>query len=101
MSQVTMTVITTKPADVAWWRTVEPEKSAQMAEWLNSYAGITSITYTNVDANTIKTVLTFDSTEKLGTYLVDVHSQPAWISRKVYNTQNGIMINNSYAYANS
>jgi hypothetical protein len=101
MSQVTMTIVTTKPADVAWWYTVEPEKNAQMAEWLTAYSGITSSTRTLVDDNTIRTVLTFDSTEKLGNYLVDIHSQAAWLSRKVYNTQNGIIANVSYAYANS
>ena len=101
MSQVTMTITTIKPADVAWWYAVEPAKSASMTEWLLTYSGIASSTHTVVDDNTIRTVLTFDSTEKLGTYLVDIHSQPAWISRKVYNTQNRVIINVSYAYANS
>lgn len=95
---VVMRVITKKPADVDWWYVVEPEKAVQFKALIDNFQGIESITTSKLDGdeNTLETIITFDSSDSLGRYLITMHQSPVVVSRNTYNTLHGITMSFSY-----
>jgi len=85
-----LTLITTKPLDVVWWWTTNPDKMAAIETWFRSLPGFvsysTSMPFTNVREQT----LVFDTILNLHNYLSQIYQQPEAVERKLFNDQNKI-----------
>lgn len=90
MAQISMRKITKKPADVQWWFTVEPEKSAAMKTFINDFEGVSVVEVLTPDPDTMVTTMLFDSEQIYGAFMTQIHSTDAFRSRSTYNTQNGV-----------
>ena len=89
---VTITISSTKPDHVQFWREANPDKPNTITPWLNSLPGFISYTVTNPDPNTRVQAIVFDTIENYTNYLQNHDKQcPEYVDRRAYSNANGII----------
>jgi hypothetical protein len=96
--QVSLKTTTTKPEDAIWWNVADPTASAAYGEFVSNHPAVVGRTVKNIDANTIEAQLLFEDAKGLGEFLLDLHATPFYISRQLYNKENGIVQLPSYSF---
>jgi hypothetical protein len=86
-----LTLVTTKPSDVVWWWTTNPDKMAAIEAWFSSLSGFVSYSTIMRSADVREQALVFDTIENLINYLSLIYQQPEAVERKMFNDENKIV----------
>ena len=95
---VSLITTTTRPEGVKWWNEADPTASAAYGEFINSHPAVIEREVQNVDANTIIARIVLPDAASLGEFLLELHATPFYISRQLYNKENGIVQLPSYSF---
>jgi hypothetical protein len=95
----TMTSTTTKPADKAWWNTVDPAGAVRYGYLFRNHAGVSSFVHSNNASSTTTWVTTtvFSDKASCDALLALLSSNTDAIARDAYNSANGITQTRTFA----
>lgn len=85
-----VTYTTTKPANVLWFKDVEPSTVKTINEWLVTNPGLISVSKDVVTSTTLVKTCVFDSEQSFNAYKAANNLNANVIARRAYNEQNGI-----------
>jgi heme-degrading monooxygenase HmoA len=91
---LTVTITTTKPDDIIWFRDSSEENRqavARIKAWTESQPGFISHTTVDIDLNTIVMIFDWDSVENYANWFSLRDALPEQIARREYSRVNGLI----------
>lgn len=84
-----MIVVTTKPADTAWFAAAHPDAVKRLADWAKAQPGFITSSIQRIAPNTMQNIAIFDTRANLDAFVAALAAHPDNQAREEYKAANG------------